>query len=68
MEIVIFYEGEFTIALLKRYGKKVLDKIYSVCTSTLVWRKFPTRFSRPPVNQRDGITIDVNRGLTSNEN
>ncbi len=30
-------KGEFTIALLKRYGKKVLDKIYSVCTSTLAY-------------------------------
>ena len=30
-------QGEFTIALLKRYGKKVLDKIYSVCTSTLAY-------------------------------
>lgn len=30
-------QGEFTIALLKRYGKEVLDKIYSVCTSTLAY-------------------------------
>lgn len=30
-------QGEFTIALLKRYGKDVSDKIYSVCTSTLAY-------------------------------
>lgn len=30
-------QGEFTIALLKRYGKEVSDKIYSVCTSTLAY-------------------------------
>lgn len=30
-------QGEFAIALLKRYGKEVLDKIYSVCTSTLAY-------------------------------
>ncbi len=30
-------QGEFTIALLKRYGNGVLDKIYSVCTSTLAY-------------------------------
>lgn len=30
-------QGEFTIALLKRYGKEALDKIYSVCTSTLAY-------------------------------
>ena len=30
-------QGEFTIALLKRYGNEVLDKIYSVCTSTLAY-------------------------------
>lgn len=30
-------QGEFTNALLKRYGMGVLDKIYSVCTSTLAY-------------------------------
>lgn len=30
-------QGEFAIALLKRYGQEVLDKIYSVCTSTLAY-------------------------------
>lgn len=30
-------QGEFTIALLKRYGKEVFDKVYSVCTSTLAY-------------------------------
>lgn len=30
-------QGEFTIGLLKRYGKEVSDKIYSVCTSTLAY-------------------------------
>lgn len=30
-------QGEFTIALLKRYGTGILDKIYSVCTSTLAY-------------------------------
>ena len=30
-------QGEFTIALLKRYGQEVSDKIYSVCTSKLTY-------------------------------
>ena len=30
-------QGEFTIALLKRYGIEVSDKIYSVCTSKLAY-------------------------------
>lgn len=30
-------QGEFTIALLKQYGKEASDKIYSVCTSTLAY-------------------------------
>ena len=30
-------QGEFTIALLKRFGKQVSDKIYSVCTSKLTY-------------------------------
>ncbi len=30
-------QGEFTIALLKRYGKEAAHKIYSVCTSTLAY-------------------------------
>ena len=30
-------QGEFTIALLKRYGKEASDKIYSVCTSWLAY-------------------------------
>lgn len=30
-------QGEFAIALLKRYGKEASDKIYSVCTSTLAY-------------------------------
>ena len=30
-------QGEFTIALLKRYGNVVSDKIYSVCTSQLAY-------------------------------
>ena len=30
-------QGEFTIALLKRYGKEVSQKIYSVCTSMLAY-------------------------------
>ena len=30
-------QGEFTIALLKRYGNSVANKIYSVCTSVLAY-------------------------------
>ncbi len=30
-------QGEFTIALLKRFGKEAVDKIYSVCTSALAY-------------------------------
>lgn len=30
-------QGEFTIALIKRYGNSVGDKIYSVCTSKLAY-------------------------------
>ncbi len=30
-------QGEFTIALLKRYGNSVANKIYSVCTSALAY-------------------------------
>jgi len=30
-------QGEFTIALLRRYGSSVSDKIYSVCTSPLAY-------------------------------
>ena len=30
-------QGEFAIALLKRFGYHVVDKIYSVCTSTLAY-------------------------------
>ena len=30
-------QGEFAIALLKRYGHEVSDKIYSVCTSKLTY-------------------------------
>ncbi len=43
-------QGEFTIALLKRYGNEASHKIYSVCTSTLAYeftRKVYTLLSLP---------------------
>lgn len=43
-------QGEFTIALLRRYGKKALNSIYSVCTSSLAYeftRKVYTLLSLP---------------------
>lgn len=52
-------QGEFTIALLKRYGKEVLDKIYSVCTSTLAYeftRKVYKLLSLPIVHIFDTFT------------
>lgn len=52
-------QGEFTIALLKRYGKEVSHKIYSVCTSTLAYeftRKVYTLLSLPIDHIFDAFT------------
>ncbi len=52
-------QGEFTIALLKRYGKEAAHKIYSVCTSTLAYeftRKVYTLLSLPIDHVFDAFT------------
>ncbi|MBD5236084.1 MAG: DEAD/DEAH box helicase family protein [Bacteroidales bacterium] len=52
-------QGEFTIALLKRYGIEASNKIYSVCTSTLAYeftRKVYTLLSLPVDHVYDSLT------------
>lgn len=52
-------QGEFTIALLRRFGYSVADKIYSVCTSPLAYeftRKVYTMLSLPTSHIFDSFT------------
>lgn len=52
-------QGEFTIALLKRFGNQISDKVYSVCTSRLAYeftRKVYRLLSLPSDHIFDSFT------------